>query len=101
MNKSNSLFDTVKLVMQNWMLIIQVCTENIERGNEVEFYTSCKEKAIASYEDVTKIYFKELASLKNIPAEIEVENGAFQQHEDNRRFGQDEEQYLLELENQF
>ena len=101
MSKNTNLLDTVKRVMQNWMLIIQVCSENIESGNEVEFYKSCKEKSIASYEEATKIYYKELASIKNITPEIETENGAFQQIEDDRRFEEREQQYFLELENQF
>lgn len=87
----------INLLLSNWKLLIEICNENIEKGNDVEFYKACKEKALTGYEDAHAVFYKELAKVPKI--NDETENGSYQQDEDTRRFEMDEQLYLMDIEN--
>lgn len=86
----------IKILLTNWANLISICNTNIDKGNDAEFYQSCKEKALAGYEEADKLYYKELAHATKTTEE--TENGSFQSEEDRRRFEQDEEKYLMYYE---
>ena len=91
-----SQIESINILLSNWMGIIQTCNNNIEKGIEVEFYKSCKEKALAGYEEANNLFYKELSAPEITE---EDENGSYHADEEERRELEREELELYNMGN--